>query len=204
MHQELSCGNFCLVLLRIQDLHKRIITIRGCCFTCHMCNCNFLPLSSDNYYSLVCLLSNVGTETLQQFLKSQWPAVLRDSTGQIHEDRSDLPDDHDHDHDQRLNEYERAKVESGKISKWDFTILIKVLMHSSLNFVKRGSEEFKMLDKLWKISTNLLKHVEKASLPTALFTGPYQQACDILKSFGASDQAIDDVQAGRFLNCGII
>ena len=165
-----------------------------------MCNCNFLPLSSDNYFSLVCLLFNVGTKTLQQFLKSQWPRVLCNSTGRIDKVRSDQPVDGD----QLLNPDELAQVQSGQISKWDFTILIKVLMHSSLNFVKHGSKEFTKLAKLWEIRSNLLEHVKKASLPTALFTEPYQQACDILKSFRASRQAIDDVQAGMFLKCGIM
>lgn len=165
-----------------------------------MYNCNFPPLSSDNYFSLVCLLFNVGTKTLQQFIKSQWLRVLCHSTGQIGAARSDQPVDVD----QLLEPNELDKVQSGDISEWNFTVLIKVLIHSSLNFVEHGSEEFTKLGKLWEIRTNLLEHVEKASLPTALFKEPYQQACDILKSFGASDQVIDAVQAGRFLNCGII
>ena len=149
------------------------------------------------------LLFGLGNGALRQFFKTQWPTVVYNVTGVRGAPWSDQPADGLQlltlDRRLRLDTHERARVQNGDTSEWDFTLLTKILMRSSLQFVAHGSVEFTELDKLRQIRNTSIGHVSDAALSTAQFTADWQDACDALKHFGVTSVDIAALRAGKLL-----
>ena len=149
------------------------------------------------------LLFDLGNGALRQFFKTQWPTVVYNVTGVRGAPWSDQPADGLQlltlDRRLRLDPHERAKVQNGDTSEWDFTLLTKILMRSSLQFVAHGSVEFTELDKLRQVRNTSIGHVKDAALSIAQFTTDWQDACDALKHFGVTSVRIAAVRAGKLL-----
>ena len=161
----------------------------------------FVCFHRSNYHCLTCLLFNVGNKTLRQFFKSNWSGKLYSAAGFTGTAWSDLPADGHQllavDRGLRLDKNERKKVQSGDTLRWDFTILTKILMHSSLGFVVPASDEYTMLDTLRQTRNTLIGHASEASIPEGVFTSTWADTTSILKHFGASQVEIISVKLGR-------
>ena len=97
----------------------------------------------------------------------------------------------------RLDAHELPKVQAGNTKEWDFTILTKVLMHSSLGFVGLHSPEYVELVKLRNIRNSLIGHAWEARLPDAVYNPAWQDASNALKVFGADHGDIADIILGN-------
>ena len=95
----------------------------------------------------------------------------------------------------RFDPHELPKVQAGDTNEWDFTILTKILMRSSLAFVAHGSPEFTDLDKLRTIRNSLIGHAREARVSAGGYAIAWKDACDVLQHFGADHRDIFNVIA---------
>ena len=148
------------------------------------------------------LLFDVGNKALRKFFKSRWPVVLYNATGCIGTSWSDLPSDGHQlltvDTTLRLQStYELPKVQNGDTNEWDFTILCKVLIHSSLQFVPFGSVEYDKMIQLQTLRNSLLCHAREPKLTDIEFKKAWQDASNALIQFGVQHQEIANITTGK-------
>lgn len=128
--------------------------------------------------------------------------VLYNATGRAGTAWSDLPADGlqflSVDTTLRLESHELLKVRDGDTSKWDLTILCKVLIHSSLQFVLRGSPEYRELIQLRTLRNSVVGHATKPELTHIEFNQAWQDASNALMQFGVQHQETANIITGSY------
>ena len=160
----------------------------------------FCVYSRDNYLCLLVLLFDIGNCTLREYFKQEWPAkILHATAGKVIvkewlDNKMDGQLLLKYETNLKISGDDRAKVSAGNTKNWDFSLLTKVLIHSSFNFADCKGNGY--LKTLRSIRNNDIAHADKPSLSNTTFNASWKNGETALLYFGAKPAEITEVLKG--------